>query len=72
MSSDNRKPFGIRVTMPDNDPMAMPHLLGSDWESFRWYKTAEERDRALADMMREHQFSRRGDRPSIQCEPVDA
>ncbi|MCP1727337.1 hypothetical protein J2T60_001302 [Natronospira proteinivora] len=69
--TDKNKRYGIRITMPGNDPLAMPHLLGEDWESFRWYETEEERNRALEDIPREHQFSRSGDRPSIHCEPVD-
>lgn len=71
MNDKDSKQYGIRITMPENDPMAMPHLLGSEWESYRWYASPEERDRALEDMVREHQFSRRGDRPSIYCEPVN-
>ena len=71
MTNDSNKRFGIRITLPQGDPMALPHLLGSDWESYRWYASPEARDRALKDIPREHQFSRRGDQPWIVCEPVD-
>ena len=40
------KNFGIRITLPEDDPMRAEHLLGPDWEGFRWYDTAEERDDA--------------------------
>ena len=64
------RPFGIRVSLPRGDTFA--HLLGADWERFHWYATAEERDRALADMASEHLYSRRGDRPRMVFEAVEA
>lgn len=71
MTEQSRKRFGIRITLPDGDPMAMPHLLGRDWEGYRWYDSAKARDRALVELCREHQFSRRGDRPWIHCTAID-
>lgn len=62
---ETAKRFGIRCTLPPNDPMAAPHLLGPKWESFRWFATAAERDLFLADYGREHLYSRPGDTPSI-------
>lgn len=58
------KRFGIRFTLPPDDPMRAPHLLGPDWETFRWYETAEERDRALEQLQTPFPYYRRGDRPS--------
>lgn len=46
------KRYGIRITLRQNDPMRAPHLLGENWESFRWYDSADERDRAMAEMQR--------------------
>lgn len=69
MSTD--KPYGIRTTLPKGSPMAAEHLLGPDWESYTWFATAEERDRAMEDMLREHPWNRPGDRPAIVCEPVE-
>ncbi|HEY5568090.1 MAG TPA: hypothetical protein VIM81_12730 [Gammaproteobacteria bacterium] len=63
------KRYGIRVSLPPRDTFT--RLIGSDWERFHWYATAEERDRALRDMASEHLYSRRGDRPSPRFEPVD-
>jgi len=57
--------YGIRCTMPPDEPMAAPHLLGPDWSAHYWYATAAERDAALADMRATHRFSRRGDAPSV-------
>ena len=65
------KSYGIRIRLPSGDPMAGAHLLGPDWQSHRWYETAEERDAALAEMRREHPWSRRGDRPSQVLERVE-
>lgn len=64
-TEDSRKPYGIRCTLPPDDPMTAPHLLGPDWESFRWYKTEQERDEAIEELSREHLYSRRGDKPSV-------
>jgi hypothetical protein len=41
------KRFGIRMTLPSADPMRAAHLLGPDWEAFRWYGSAIDRDAAL-------------------------
>ncbi|MGD8378375.1 MAG: hypothetical protein PVI37_02945 [Gammaproteobacteria bacterium] len=59
------KRFGIRCTLPPDDPMAQPHLLGADWEQYRWFETADERDRFLEQYRKEHVYSRRGDVPSV-------
>ena len=58
------KRFGIKMTLPEGDPLRLPHLLGSDWESSRWYDTAEERDKAFQAMNQHHPFYRIGDDPS--------
>ncbi len=58
------KPFGIRVTMPPTDPMRAAHLLGEDWEVFRWFDTEEARDDAFKEMSRRVLYNRNGDYPS--------
>lgn len=65
------KRFGIRVSMPSGDPMGAAHLLGDHWEYYRWYDTAEERDRALADMQRRVSYYRNGDQPSQELTRVE-
>lgn len=64
------KPFGIRVSLPRGESFA--RLLGADWEHYHWYATADERDAALEDMASEHRYSRRGDRPTLRFEAIDA
>ena len=64
-----RRPFGIRVTAPPDDPFLS--LVGPGWETFHWYPTAAERDRALADMRSLHRYSRRSDAPSIVLQAVE-
>jgi hypothetical protein len=59
------KRYGIRCSLPSDDPMVATHLLGPDWESFRWYDTEAERDAAIEEFSREHIYSRRGDKPSV-------
>ncbi len=61
--------FGIRVTMPAADPLR--RVLGNDWHTEHWFASAEERDDALRDIGRRHEFSRIGDIPSIRLEPLE-
>ena len=65
------KRFGIRVTMPPTDTMRAPHLLGEDWETFRWFDTEEERDDAFEDMNRRIEYYRNGDYPSQVLSKVE-
>lgn len=65
------KQFGIRVTMPPGDPMRAPHLLGEDWEAFRWFDTEEERDLTFEDMNGRVIYYRNGDSPSQILEKVE-
>ena len=60
-----KRRFGIRCTLPPDDPMTAPHLLGPDWVAERWYATEQERDEALADFASVHLYSRRSDKPSV-------
>ena len=62
-------PYGVRVRLRPGDPFA--RLVGSDWQKTHWYATAAERDRALLDMAREHEYSRIGDRPSLVFEKTE-
>lgn len=65
------KTYGIKMTLPEGDPMRQPHLLGQDWESFRWYDSAGERDEALNDMQRRVPYYRVGDTPSMVLSKID-
>ena len=66
-----KKKYGIRITLPEGDPMRAPHLLGPDWESFRWFATREERDRAFEEMQEHLEYYRNGDEPSQVLEKVE-
>jgi hypothetical protein len=61
--------YGIRVSLPANDPFA--NLLDEDWTTSHWYTSRHERDQALQDMSREHEYSRKGDIPTLVFEAVD-
>ena len=63
--SDETKKYGIRGVLPEGDPMRSPHLLGDDWEWFRWYDSEAERDRVFSDMTNKHPHYRLGDYPSM-------
>jgi hypothetical protein len=62
------RPYGLRVRLPPGDPFRK--LLGDDWHRDHWYPSQEERDRALAEMSRRHEYSRGGDRPSLMFEKL--
>lgn len=63
------RPYGIRVTLRPGDPFR--RVLGDDWRKEHWYATARERDAALVDMARRHEFSRLGDRPALAFEKIE-
>lgn len=64
------KRYGIRMTLPADDPMRASHLLGGDWEAFRWYATSSDRDAAFERLQREGDFYRPGDVQSLVLERV--
>ena len=47
------------------------YLLTDNWETFHWFANTADRDAALADMSRRHEFSRRGDVPTVKYQPVE-
>jgi hypothetical protein len=63
------RPYGIRVSLPVGDPFRK--LLGPEWHRLHWYPTPSERDAALVEMGRRHQYSRGGDKPSLVFEKVE-
>jgi len=63
------RPYGIRVSLPQGDPFRK--VLGPEWHRLHWYPTPEERDGALAEMSRRHQYSRAGDRPSLVFDKIE-
>jgi hypothetical protein len=60
--------YGIRISLRADDPFRK--LLGGDWNRCHWYATAEDRDTALAEMSRQHDYSRAGDRPALRFEKI--
>lgn len=62
------RPYGVRVSLPPGDTFRK--LLGEDWSRTHWYESAAERDAALAEMSRKHEYSRSGDRPALVFEKV--
>jgi hypothetical protein len=67
--TERQKPYGIRVSLPARDPMR--NLLGPDWHRMHWFATPAERDAALREMARRHEYSRMGDRPSLVLEKIE-
>ena len=72
LTADSRqtpKPFGVRVSLRPDDPFRK--LLGADWSRTHWFASAVERDAALQDIGRKHEYSRPGDRPALELEKVE-
>lgn len=65
------KKFGVKITLPEGDPMRAPHLLGPAWTAERWFDSREERDQWIEEQRREHLYSRRGDIPSQLYERIE-
>ena len=63
------RPYGIRVSLPEGDPFRK--LLGPEWHRLHWFPTAEERDAALVEMSRRHEYSRKTDKPSLVFQKVE-
>jgi hypothetical protein len=63
------RPYGVRVSLPVGDPFRK--LLGPEWQRLHWYATPEERDAALAEMSRRHEYSRAGDKPALVFKKVE-
>jgi hypothetical protein len=68
-SSQGPHPYGVCVSLRPGDPFRK--LLGGDWSRTHWYLSAAERDAALQDMARKHEYSRPGDRPALNFEKVE-
>lgn len=65
------KQYGIRVTLPEGDPMRSPHLLGDNFEMFRWFDSPADRDAAYDEVRRRIPFYRAADEVSQVIEKVE-
>lgn len=63
------KPYGIRVSLRPGDPFSK--IMGADWHRSHWFASAAERDAALAEMSRKHEYSRMGDKPALLFEKIE-
>ena len=63
------KPYGVRVSLRPGDTFRK--IMGAEWQRVHWYATAAERDAALLDMSRKHEYSRAGDKPALLFEKVE-
>jgi hypothetical protein len=57
------KRYGIRVTLPPEDFLSSPHLLGRDWQGYRWFDSEQERDRRLEEMQALPRYYQRDEQP---------
>jgi hypothetical protein len=68
-TSQSPRPYGVRVSLRSGDPFRK--LLGPEWSRTHWYSSAGERDTAMAEMSRKHEYSRPGDSPALRFEKVE-
>lgn len=66
---EHQRPYGVRVSLLPGDPFRK--LLGPEWNRVHWYSNPGERDVALAEMSRRHEYSRSGDKPALVFEKVE-
>ena len=62
-------PWGIRLTLPSGD--ALSNVLGTDFESEKWYATEREREEAINVLRQRFPYYRSGDRPTYIVERID-
>jgi hypothetical protein len=62
-------PYGIRISLPPGDPFRK--LLGPEWQRLHWYPTPDERDAALTEMSRRHEYSRSEDKPALVFQKIE-
>ena len=46
-------------------------IMGAEWHREHWFAAAAERDAALLEMARKHEYSRAGDKPALLFEKVE-
>jgi len=63
------KAWGIRLSLPDNDPMLA--LLGNDWHEYQWFASEAAREAKLAQLEQQFVYYRKGDQPSFVLERVN-
>jgi hypothetical protein len=63
------KPYGVRVSLRPGDPFRK--IMGAEWHRVHWFASVPERDTALVDMSRKHEYSRIGDKPALVFEKVE-
>lgn len=65
------KKFGVKMTLPEHDPMRRANLLGDDFAAERWFATEEERQAFLESYRGDFIYYRIGDRPRYEYELIN-
>lgn len=53
--------YGIRIELPEHDPMAEDRLLGDQFPIEKWFDTEAERDQEFRKLSEHHPYYRRED-----------
>ncbi|CAB1276054.1 hypothetical protein [Candidatus Nitrosacidococcus tergens] len=65
------KKYGIYITLPSNSTMRAAHLLGENWDSYHWYYTIEDRDKAFEEMRFHLPYYQNRDNPNLIIKKVE-
>ncbi len=65
------KKYGVRMTLPEHDPMRKANLLGDDFAAERWFSTEEARNKFLKSYQEDFIYYRIGDRPRYEYELIN-
>lgn len=67
--SQEPRPYGLRISLKPNDPFR--RILGPDWQRLHWFSSTLEREEALLEMSRKHEYSRAQDKPALVFTKVE-
>jgi hypothetical protein len=64
-----KKTFGIRLSLPEGDPMRQ--VLGDDWHQFQWFEDETARESRIEELTGRFVYYRKGDRPTFVIERIE-
>lgn len=63
--------YGVRMTLPEHNPLLAEHLLGDQFKAERWFDTKEAREKFLANYQTPFVFFRRSDKTTFEYKLIE-
>lgn len=63
--------YGVRMTLPENNPLNAEHLLGADFNAERWFDTEAERTAFLKSYQTPFIFYRKSDTATLHYQLLE-